>query len=497
MTFNLDRRALLGGAAATGLTALATGALASDATAATLQGSLPRKVDVVVVGAGLSGLVAARRVARSGRSVLLVEARRRVGGRLLNHKLSDGTVIEAGGAFVGPTQSHILALADELNVPTFKEYNTGKSVYVSSTLGRSEYSGTVPPDPTILVDAALLLQKLNSYAASMPVDAPWAHPRAAEWDSITLGEFIRKNALINATGIESLIQCWTQPGFGADPDQLSLLFVIHYIACSGNEKNVGTFERNSDTAGGAQESRFIAGSQMVPIKLARQLGDRVALAAAVHRIDQHDSHAVVHTARGKVTCRRVIVAAPPPLVLDIDWYPRLPARRRALLNHMDMGELMKCDAVYDKPFWRADGLNGFGINDSGAARAVFDNSPKDGDPGVLLAFVGGSTWRKYGVMTRAARRKHVLEGFAAMFGEKALHPIEYTEHDWTKERWTTGSPVAIMGPGTMTSFGSAIRTPFGRVHWAGTETATYWTGYMDGAVRAGKRAATEVLERLS
>jgi monoamine oxidase len=497
MTLDLHRRALLGGAAATSLTALATGALAADATAATLQGSLPRKVDVVVVGAGLSGLVAARRVARSGRSVLLVEARRRVGGRLLNHRLADGDVIEAGGAFVGPTQSHILALADELDVPTFKEYNTGKSVYVSTTLGRSEYSGTVPPDPTILVDAALLLQKLNSFAASMPVDAPWAHPRAAEWDSMTLGEFIRKTAVVNATGIENLIKCWTQPGFGADPDQLSLLFVIHYIACSGNEKNVGTFERNSDTANGAQESRFIHGSQMVPIKLARQLGDHVALAAAVHRIDQHDGRAVVHTTRGNVSCRRVIVAAPPPLVLDIDWYPRLPARRRALLTHMDMGELMKCDAVYDKPFWRADGLNGFGINDSGAARAVFDNSPKDGDPGVLLAFVGGSTWRKYGVMTRANRKKHVLEGFAAMFGEKALHPIEYTEQDWTKERWTTGGPTAIMGPGTMTAFGSAIRTPFGRVHWAGTETSTYWTGYMDGAVRAGKRAATEVLERLS
>jgi monoamine oxidase len=496
MTFDLNRRALLGGAAATGMTALAAGALASDATAATLQGSLPKKVDVVVVGAGLSGLVAARRVAQSGRSVLLVEARRRVGGRLLNHTLSDGSVIEAGGAFVGPTQSHILALADELNVPTFKEYNTGKSVYVSKTLGRSEYSGTVPPDPTILVDAALLLHKLNNYAASMPVDSPWAHPRAAEWDSMTLGEFIRRNALLNAKGIENLIQCWTQPGFGADPDQLSLLFVIHYIACSGNEQNVGTFERNSDTAGGAQESRFIAGSQMVPIKLASQLGDRVALAAAVHRIDQTASSAVVHTDRGKVTCGRVIVAAPPPLVLDIDWFPQLPDRRRALLTQMDMGELMKCDAVYDTPFWRADGLNGFGINDSGAARAVFDNSPADGDPGVLLAFVGGSTWRKYGVMSLAARRKHVLDGFAAMFGEKALHPIEYTEHDWTKERWTTGSPVAIMAPGTMTSFGSSLRTPFGRVHWAGTETATYWTGYMDGAVRAGKRAATEVLERL-
>jgi len=184
-------------------------------------------------------------------------------------------------------------------------------------------------------------------------------------------------------------------------------------------------------------------------------------------------------------------------VLDIDWFPRLPQRRTELLRHLDMGQLMKCDAVYRRPFWREAGLNGFGINDSGAVRAAFDNCPRDGDPAVLLAFVGGSTWRQYGVQSRAARRKAVLEGFAAMFGEKALHPIEYVEHDWTHERWTGGGPVANYAPGTMIRFGSAIRRPHGRVHWAGTETSTYWTGYMDGAVRSGQRAAREVLEKLS
>ena len=353
----------------------------------------------------------------------------------------------------------------------------------------------MPPDPTILPDAALLLQQLNSWAAETPVDAPWTHPRAAEWDAMTLGEYIRRNA-VNAEGIGNLIRSWTQPGFGADPDQLSLLFVIHYIACSGNEENVGTFERNSDTVNGAQERRFVGGSQRIPLRLAQRLGDRVALAARVSRIDQADGHAVVHTSRGRVRCRRVIVAAPPPLVLDIDWHPRLPTRRRQLLTQMDMGELMKCDAVYETPFWRADGLNGFGLNDTGAVRVSFDNSPRDGDPGVLLAFVGGTTWRRYGTLSRDARRQKVLEGFAALFGEKALKPVEYTEHDWTRERWTRGGPVAVMGPRTLTSYGSAIRKPHGRVHWAGTETSTYWTGYMDGAVRAGQRAAAEVLTHL-
>ncbi|MCW2794656.1 FAD-dependent oxidoreductase [Nocardioides sp.] len=498
----LSRRTLLGGASLGGL-AIGTGALSglTDATGATpgLRGGLPRNVDVVVVGAGISGLVAARKVARAGKSVLLVEARDRVGGRVLNHHLTGpaehGATIESGGAFIGPTQDHIAELARELKVPTFKEYNTGKSVYISSLTGRMEYSGTVPPDPTILVDAALLLQTIDGYAAEINVDAPWAHPKAAQWDAMSLGDYIRANT-INAHGIGNLIKSWTQPGFGADPDELSFLFTVWYVACSGNERHVGTFSRNSDTANGAQESRFVGGSQLVPLRLADQLGDIVALAAPVHRIEQKDHHAVVHTGRGNVTAKRVIVAAPPPLVLDIDWFPQLPHRRLQLLQHLDMGKLMKCDAVYKKPFWREDGLNGFGINDSGAARAVFDNSPKPGEPGVLLAFVGGATWRRYGVMTKARRRKHVLDGFAAMFGNEALHPIDYVEHDWTREKWTRGGPTAIHAPGSLVRFGPAIRQPFGRVHWAGTETSTYWSGYMDGAVRAGKRAAIEVLEQL-
>jgi monoamine oxidase len=492
----ITRRTLIGGAAAAGVGVLTAGTLDGAAEAASLQGSLPGKVDVVVVGAGISGLVAARQVARSGRSVLVVEARDRVGGRVLNHRLGSGDVIESGGAFVGPTQDHIIALADELKVPMFDEYVDGKSVYSSSgLLGRQEYDGTVPPDPLILPDAAILQTQLNQWASEVDVATPWTHPRAQEWDAITLGEHIRRSSL-NAQGIENLIRCWTQPGFGADPDQLSLLFVIHYIACSGNETNKGTFERNSETKNGAQERRFVGGSQLIPLRLAGQLGSRVALNAVVTRIDQDSTRAVVRTSRGAVTCKRVIMAVPPELSRAIEWGPALPARQRALLDGMNMGDLMKCDAVYPEPFWRADGLNGFGISDHGAVRVAFDNSPADGSPGVLLAFVGGSTWKQYGLSTLAARRQAVLQGLAEMFGEKALHPTEYVEHDWTKERWTRGGPVAIMKPGTLTTYGQQLRRPHVRTHWAGTETSTYWTGYMDGAVRAGKRASAEVLRAL-
>ena len=489
-SLDLSRRALLGAGGG-----LAAGLVAPDLTPAHagLQGSLPRAVDVVVVGGGLSGLVTARSLARRGREVLLVEARNRVGGRVLNHHLESGGVIESGGAFVGPTQNHILRLARELDVPTFKEYVEGDSVYVSQTTGRVTYQGTVPPDPTILPDAANLLTQINEYAAQIPVDAPWTHPRAGEWDTMTLREWIQANA-VNGDGVANLIECWTEPGFGADPSELSFLYVLWYVACSGNERHVGTFERNSETSHAAQERRFVGGSGLIPERLARQLGDVVALRAPVHRIVQRDDRVVVHTGRGPVRAKRVVVACPPPLVLDIDWHPQLPRKRQQLLRHLDMGQLMKCDAVYETPFWREAGLNGFGLNDSGPVRVAFDNSPKRGEPGVLLAFVGGATWREFGIKGRRDRRRAVLDGLAAMFGEQALSPIEYTEFDWNDQAWTGGGPVANYAPGTMTSFGQVIRRRFGRVHWAGTETSTYWTGYMDGAVRAGQRAAAEVLE---
>lgn len=492
----IGRRAVIGGAA-TALTLAALGraeaAEAAEVEAASLAGPLPPSVDAVVVGGGLSGLVAARQIRDQGHSVLVLEARNRVGGRVLNHRVTHGEVVESGGAFIGPTQNHIAALAEELGVPTFAEYVAGKSVYLSGSK-RSTYNGTVPTDLSILLDAALLQERFDLMAASIDVNAPWNHPQAARWDAMTLHDWLMRNTLNHK--VIDLLLSWTQPAFGADTGELSLLYVLWYIACSGDEKHKGTWERNSNTKGGAQESRFVGGSQLIPLRLAKRLGSRVALEAPVRRIVQQHGHVEVHSDRGVVRAKRVIVSAPPPLVRQIVFQPGLPARRRELLDRMPMGKLMKADAVYEKPFWRAAGLNGFGISDHGATRAVFDNSPADGSIGVLLAFIGGSTWRTYGPESRSRRKAAVLAGFAEMFGEQALHPIEYVEHNWPYNTWTRGGPVAIMHPGTMTSYGSSIRTPHGRVHWAGTETATYWTGYMDGAVRSGQRAAAEVVAAL-
>lgn len=498
MRLTLSRRGLLGGVAAAGALA-ATGGLTSAALAEPKgrAGRLPSEVDVVVVGAGLSGLVAAREVAAKGRSVLLLEARDRVGGRVLNHRLADGSVIETGGAFVGPTQDHILGLCDELGIATFKEYVAGKSVYTTNGL-RQEYEGTIPPDPLILPDAGKLRFQLDEMSRQVPVDAPWHAAEAAEWDSTSLHDWIERNTVNPDTA--KLLEVYLQPLLGADARDISLLFLLWYLATAGNETNPGSFERSSSTEGGAQDSRIVGGSQVIPLKLAERLGDIVTLASPVRRITQGADRVVVTSDRGEVRASHVIVAAPPPHIVGIDWEPLLPPKRSQLLQRHFMGALMKCDAVYETPFWRDKGLNGFGISDTAPVRVCFDNCPPDGPDGrppvgVLLAFVGGATWADWGNRPFGERRAGVLQGFASLIGDEALSPIEYTEHDWTRERFSLGGPVANPGLGTTYRYGNTIRQPFGRVHWAGTETSTYWSGYMDGAVRAGKRAAVEVLDR--
>lgn len=486
----LDRRHLLGGI--TGAGAAAVIGISSDtASAATTTGALPSTVDVVVVGGGISGLVAARDVVKAGRSVLLLEARDRVGGRVLNHTLANGSVVESGGAFVGPTQNHILALAAELGVATFKEYDQGDNVYVAHGT-TTRYTGTVPPDPAVLPDAATLQLKIDQMSRDVPVDAPWKAPQAAAWDATSLHDWIQDNTVNPATA--NLLVSYLEPLVGGNARDISLLFFLWYIATAGDENNPGTFERSAGTSGGAQDSRLVGGSQLVPLRLAEQLGDVVALEAPVRRIAQTGTRVVVTSDRGTVTASRAIVAVPPPLAAAIDWDPLLPPVRMQLLERMSMGALMKVDAVYRTPFWRAAGLSGMSVQDSGPVRVSFDNCPPDAAVGVLMAFIGGATWRDWGNRPLDERRDAVLRAFATAFGSQALSPVEYVEHDWTHERWSLGGPVAIAGVGTVYGDGSAIRTPHGLVHWAGTETATYWSGYMDGAVSAGKRAAAEVLQ---
>jgi monoamine oxidase len=459
-----------------------------------------RKVDVVVVGAGIAGLQAARELVHAGKSVRVLEARKRVGGRVLNHRLASGDVADMGGTFAGPTQDHILALAKDMKVGTFPTYNTGNNVYWNgrsrSTFPADGPTGNAPTDPALVPDIAQAVLKLDEMSKQVPVDAPWTAGNAAEWDAITLHSWIRDNG-INKQGLLDITTAATEAIFGGGPGDLSFLYTLFYIAASGNEKNPGTFERNFNTKDGAQEQRFHGGAALIPQRMAKQLGrGRIRLNTPVRKIVQNARGARVYSDKKSFRCRQVIVAMPPALAGRIRYGPKVPALRDQLTQRVPQGTLIKFDAVYDRAFWRDKGLTGQAVSLQGPVKVTFDASPPDGKPGVLLGFIGGHEARVWQRRSKAERQAAALECFARYFGAEARSPRQVVEINWASELWSGGCPVALFQPGTLYDFGEALRAPHGRIHWAGTETSTYWNGYMDGAVRSGERAAKEVLAKL-
>jgi monoamine oxidase len=490
----ITRRRLLGGATA-GAAGLALPGVARAAGTATT-----RSADIAIVGAGLAGLTAARRLAAAGRSVVVLEARDRVGGRVLNESIGGGDVVDVGGTFTGPTQTRIQALAQEVGVKLFPTYNTGNSVFVGGDGRREEFPtdsplGNAPLDPVIAGDIALAVTQLDQMASSVPVDQPYTAAKAQEWDRQTLDTWLRAHTS-GSDEFMAVVSAATEAIFGCEPRDLSLLYVLFYIASSGDEQHPGTFERNFNTAGGAQEQRFRGGAQQVPLRVAAGLGDRVVLSAPVRTIRQDGAGVTVVSDPLTVTAQRAIVAVPPALAGRISYDPILPALRDQLTQHMPQGTLMKFEAIYDQPFWRAKNLNGQAVSEIGPIKVTFDSSPPDGTPGILLGFIGGHEARAWGQRSDDDLRAAALHNLATFFGPEALNPRGTLLTNWSAEEWSRGCPVAVLGPGTLLDFGSALRTPVGRIHWAGTETSDYWNGYMDGAVRSGERAAREVLPLL-
>jgi monoamine oxidase len=493
----VTRRRLIG-TAAVGAAGATLPAAAEAAKRKRPRRKAPPKADVIVVGAGLAGLTAARNVRKAGKSVLVVEARKRVGGRVLNHRLDGGVIAELGAEYVGPTQDRILALAKEMKVDLFPTYNEGENVYFfdgsRSTWKDTGPTGTAPQDPVILADLAATVAALDQMATEVPVDAPWKAPKATEWDLLTLESWLRANT--STEKFRRLASVATRAIFGAEARDISLLYTLFYIASSGNEQNVGTFERNFSTRGGAQESRFVGGSGLITLRMAKELGKRIHLGRPVRRISQDRKGVRVEADGMTFNGRQAIVALAPTLAGRIAFSPDLPYLRDGLTQRTPMGALIKCEFVYDRPFWRDDGLTGFGITDQGPCNVIFDNSPPEGKPGLIFGFAGGDMARDWGERGLAERRAGTLKNIVDCFGPKAANPVSYFEAHWPHETWTRGCPVGVLPPGTLSEYGPALRAPVGRVHWAGTETSTYWAGYMDGAVRSGERAAREALAAL-
>lgn len=445
--------------------------------------------DVVAVGAGLSGLRAARALVDAGHETIVLEARERVGGRLLNAFLGDDRVqVDLGGQWVGSDHSRTQALAADLGIEIFPQFGEGRNL-LDVGGKRRLYRGTIPRlGPAVLWDVFLARLRIARLARGVGAEQPWAARRRAELDGQTLADWCEAN--VRTQVARDLIGLAGRTIWGAGPEELSMLHVLFYVS------SAGSFDKLIDTEGGAQQDRLEGGAQTLALGLAASLGERVRLGAPVRRIEQRDDGLRVVADGVEVEAQRVIVAVPPAIAARIEFDPALPEQRRRLAECLRPGALSKCIALYEEPFWRADGLSGESVTDAGPVTLTFDCSPRDGSAGVMLGFVGGPDARETAAMAAAERRAAVLACFERLFGPKAAQPVDFVERAWAEEEWSGGGPTSNFGPGGWSDCGPALREPVGRVHWAGTETATVWSGYMEGALQAAERAVAEVLPQL-
>ncbi len=496
----MTRRRLLGGAALGAIGLSVGGTLLGTATSSASTNGAPggapgtETYDAVVVGGGLSGLAAAKQIAASGRSVLVLEARERAGGRV--HNISTpklGVTLDAGAEFIGPTQNHIATLAREYGIATLPTYNEGDSVYWNSGQRSTMPSALGLPIDPATPEAALALAQVELQAfLNFPVGEPWKHPDAAYLDSVTWEQWLESRTM--SPTARMLLGLASSAALSVEAHELSALYFFNYVAAAGDEANPGSLIRLLSTSGGAQEQLFVGGAALIPLAMAAELGDRIVYNAAVRSIGWADGVATVCSDVGTVKARKVIVAMSPAISGDIEYLQGLSTERQGLHAGYRMGAISKFAAVYSTPFWRAKGLSGQVIGNGEPIDVCFENYAEGNH--VLMGFISGDAMRRLDHAPEEQIVAECTQNFVDYFGPEARDHLDYGIFKWDLEPWSQGGPVAVSRPGTLTRYGTALRAPVGPIHWAGTETSDYWTGYMDGAVRSGQRAAAEVLRSL-
>jgi monoamine oxidase len=482
MEGGMNRRTLVKGAAiGTAAAALPTAAAQAAARAG------ETRVDVAVVGGGFAGLYAADRLRRAHRKVVVLEANHRTGGRILNLPVAKGfsNVTEGGGEWINPKMPHVKKLLKRFNLRLYQNYDKGNSTLIID--GKvSRYSGTVPDIPQQAKKELLRgFFRLTRMASSVPVDAPWTARRALEWDSQTAQTWIEDNMTV------PLARDFAEQAIGGagawGTRDMSLLFYLFVAAANGGPLELVTL--NS----GALSNRVVGGSEQLAIGLTKVLRDKIELKTPVTMIEHGGKTVRLTTPKGRWVADHVIVALSPTMTQQILFDPELPVDRNLSVQRTGNGAAIKAFPIYKKPFWRDKGLNGVIQSNQYLPFISFDNSPPKGDVGVLLALIENENARRLGAMSRHDRKAVILDSFAKAFGPEARNPIGYVEHNWSSQAWIRGGAASYFSPGLLTDYQYLFDKRIGRIHFAGTETATSYWGTMEGALASGDRAAQEVL----
>uniref|UniRef100_A0A8C5LW57 monoamine oxidase n=1 Tax=Leptobrachium leishanense TaxID=445787 RepID=A0A8C5LW57_9ANUR len=441
----------------------------------------------------MQSLSAAKLLHESGLSVVVLEARDRVGGRTHTIRNKETKYVDVGGAYVGPTQNRLLRMAKELGIETYKVNVDG--ILIQCDKGKTnKFRGALPTayNPLIYLDYNNFMRTMDQWGSEIPADAPWKAPHAVEWDRISMEQFINK-------------VCWTSTArrfaelfvnlvITAETHQVSTLWFLWYVKLCGGTVRVFS------TDNGGQERKFVGGSGQISEKIMERLQDRVKLESPVVKIDQSGDNVIVETLNHEIYQGKYVISAVPPILsTKIHFKPDLPAVRNQLIQRLPMGSVIKCMVYYKEAFWRKKGYCACMMieDEDKPIGFTLDDTKPDGSVPAIIGFILSRKATALSNLSKEERKKKICESYAKVLGtDEALHPVHYEEKDWSKEQYSGGCYTAYFPPGIMTQFGSAIRQPVGKIYFAGTETATEWSGYMEGAIQAGERAAREVMFKM-
>ncbi|XP_041067694.1 amine oxidase [flavin-containing] isoform X1 [Carcharodon carcharias] len=451
------------------------------------------KCDVIIIGGGISGLSAAKLLTESGQKVVVLEARDRVGGRTFTVRNNNVKYVDLGGAYVGPTQNRILRLSKELGVETYKVNEVERLVYYRK--GKSYPTSSSLPtlwNLFVYLDFNNLWRTMDDMGKEIPVDAPWKAPHAEEWDKITMQQLIDKTCWTKVA--KDFARLFVNVNVTSEPHEVSALWFLWYV------RQCGGTTRIFSTTNGGQERKFVGGSGQICERLMNHLGDCVKLKKPVIRIDQTQSTAIVETLDHETfEAKYVISAIPPAISAKIHYEPPLPILRNQLIQRVPMGCVIKCMVYYRESFWRKKDYCGSLIiqDEESPIELTLDDCKPDGTVPAIMGFILARKARRLLNLTKEARKQKICEIYAKVLdSEEALHPIHYEEKNWCEEQYSGGCYTAYFPPGILTQYGKILRQPFQKIYFAGTETATEWSGYMEGAVQAGERAAREILHEM-
>lgn len=440
--------------------------------------------DICVIGGGYAGLMAARTVAQAGRSAVVLEARDRVGGRVWSRQTADGTVLDMGGAWLGAGHDSIRGLADEFGISTYPTFEEGdKLLVIDGTPKRFSLSmAEAAPEAAAL---RKYTRRLDEMASVLSAEEPWEHELASEWDHISMAAWL--SSAVQEQLAAELLEMWIKTVFCVDLAETTLLNVLWLIRTAGSLRVL------MGTKGGYNQDHVEGGAQEMANRMAEDLGEAVQLGTPARRISQGSDGVTVAGDDVEVDAGAAIVATLPYHAAQLTYSPQLPTDRVELYQRSPNGLVLKTALVYETPFWREDGLSGESLQVDSLLPLTMDTSPQDPRRGVMMAYSYGPAARQLSLMSHDTRRAHVLETLVSRFGQQAGTPLHYVEQNWAGEEWSRGCHLVHYAGGVLSQYGKVIREPFGRIHFAGSETATISHGAIDGACRSGERAAREAV----